>query len=175
MPMEKGDRVLHILPYFAAYGVVDVAHAGLVHGNNLIQIPMFSPANLGKLIKKYKPQTISGVPSWLTSIIHSKEMASMDLSFIKMLTYGGDSMNAEDEEKVNEFLRDHNCTCLLTKGHGMSEIGGCGSYATNEYNVPSSMGIPMTNTTYAIVDFNTKKPIQFDLDSDEIEREIAIS
>lgn len=175
MLMEKGDRVLHILPYFAAYGVVDVAHAGLVHGNNLIQIPMFSPANLGKLIKKYKPQTIIGVPSWLTSIMNSKELSSMDLSFIKMLTYGGDSMNAEDEEKVNDFLREHNCNCLLTKGHGMSEIGGCGSYATNEYNVPSSMGIPMPNTTYAIVDFNTKKPIQFDLDSDVIEGEIAIS
>ncbi len=79
MVMNEGDKVLHMLPYFAAYGVVDVTHAGLCHGNNLIQIPEFSPVNLGKLIKKYKPQTIIGTPTWFLNLMKDKNIKNVDL------------------------------------------------------------------------------------------------
>lgn len=38
MPMSVGDRTLHILPYFAAFGIVDVAHGGLCHGSTLTDL-----------------------------------------------------------------------------------------------------------------------------------------
>lgn len=97
MVMNEGDKALHMLPYFAAYGVVDVTHAGLCHGNNLIQIPEFSPANLGKLIKKYKPQTIIGTPTWFLNLMKDKNIKNVDLEFLKMITYGGDTMEYQDE------------------------------------------------------------------------------
>lgn len=175
MPMSLGDRVLHVLPYFAAFGIVDVVHAGFGHGNNLIQIPEFAPVNLGKLILKHKPQTIIGTPTWFLSLINDPILKNADLSFLKMVTYGGDSMDKSDEENINNFLKEHNCSVLLTKGHGMSEICGCGSYATGDYNILGSMGVPMPNTIYAVVNPETKEMIRFNSESDYIEGELIIS
>lgn len=175
MPMEPGDRALQMLPYFAAFGVVDVVHAGLCHGNNLIQIPEFSPENFGKLISKYKPQTVIGTPTWFLSMTEDKTLEGKDLSFLKMITYGGDSMEVSDEERINEFLKSHNCQSILTKGHGMSETCGCASYATGEYNKLGSIGIPMPNTIYGVVDPETKELIKFKENEEFIEGELIIS
>lgn len=175
MTMEVGDRALHMLPYFAAYGVVDVTHAGLCHGNNLIQIPEFSPINFGKLILKYKPQTIIGAPTWFLNLVNDSSVRNKDLSFLKMITFGGDSMEIKDEEKINEFLKNHNCKSKITKGHGMSETCGCSSYAINEYNIPGTIGIPMPNTTYAVINPETRELINFEDGKDEIEGELIIS
>ena len=175
MPMETGDRALHVLPYFAAFGLCGVAHGGLVHGCNLLQIPEFSPVNFGKLIMKYKPQIIIGTPTWFISMIDDPELQNADLSFITMATYGGDSMEPEDEMRVNEFLKAHNCKCVLTKGHGMSETCGCASYATNEYNDFGYMGIPMPGVTYGVVDPETMEFKKYTDDSDYVEGEFVIS
>ena len=175
MVMNEGDKALHMLPYFAAYGVVDVTHSGLCHGNNLIQIPEFSPANLGKLIKKYKPQTIIGTPTWFLNLMKDKNIKNVDLEFLKMITYGGDTMEYQDEIAVNEFLKAHNCNSKITKGHGMSETCGCASFAIDDYNIPRTMGIPMPSMTYGIVDPETKKLIKFEDGQDEIEGELIIS
>lgn len=175
MTMAPGDKALHILPYFAAFGLVDVVHAGLCHNNNLIQVPEFAPANLGKLIMKYKPQTVIGTPTWFLSLINDPTLKNADLSFLRMVTYGGDSMESEDEIKINEFLKSHNCTCLLTKGHGMSETCGCASYAIADYNKLDSVGIPMPNTIYSLVNPETKQLIKFEEGQDYIEGELIIS
>lgn len=175
MPMKDGDKALHVLPFFAAFGLVDVVHAGLCHNNNLIQVPEFLPVNFGKLILKYKPQTIIGTPSWFINLVNDESLKNADLSFISMITYGGDSMEAADEKKVNDFLKSHGCKVTLTKGHGMSEICGCGSYAIDKYNYLDSMGIPMPYTIYAIVDPITKKMMRFNDGDKAIEGELAIS
>lgn len=175
MPMAVGDRALHMLPYFAAFGIVDVTHAGLCHANNLIQIPEFKMSNFGKLIKKYHPQTVIGAPSWFLSLSKDATLQNADLSFLTMATYGGDSMDADDEIKINEFLKSRNAQCILTKGHGMSETCGCASYATNDYNIPASVGIPMPLTTYAIVAPETKELLRFEDDQQYLEGELIIS
>ena len=175
MPMAVGDRALHMLPYFAAFGIVDVTHAGLCHANNLIQIPEFAPSNFGKLVRKYKPQTIIGAPSWFLALSKDIALQNVDLSFLTMATYGGDSMDVEDEIRINEFLKKHNSKCELTKGHGMSETCGCASYATKEYNIPGSVGAPMPLTIYAVVDPETKELLKFDDSREYLEGELVIS
>lgn len=175
MPMHLGDNVLHMLPYFAAFGLVDVVHAGLAHGNNLIQIPEFAPANLGKMIVKYKPQTIIGPPTWFLNLINDPVLKNADLSFLTMVTYGGDAMDEKDEMKINQFLKDHNCHVSLTKGHGMSETCGCGSFSTGEYGDLNSMGVPMPNVVYGLVDPETKEPVKFEDGKDEATGEFIIS
>ena len=175
MPMNVGDKALHVLPYFAAFGVVDVAHAGLCHSNELIQIPEFSPSNLGKIIMKYKPNTLIGAPTWFINMMNDKNLKNADLSFLKMVTYGGDSMEICDEQMFNQFLMEHKCDISLTKGHGMSEIGGAGSFAIGEYNVPGSLGIPFPKTIYSIVNPDTREPIAFKDGQEEIIGESIIS
>ena len=174
MPMGPGDKVLHMLPYFAAYGVVDVTHAGLFHGCDLIQIPEFAPANLGKLIMKYKPQIIMGPPSWFLGLLKDTSLKNKDLSFLKMVSCGGDVLEIEDEIKLNDFLASHNCNIKMSKGHGMSETAGCGSNAIGNYNKLGSMGIPMPRVVYGLINPETEELLRFDDQIEKLEGELII-
>lgn len=175
MPTKEGDKALHMLPYFAAYGLVNVAHSGFCHANNMIQIPEFKPSDIGKLIVRHRPQTIIGTPAWLVQLMYDKALIKADLSCLSMVTYGGDSMDAVDEKGVNLFLENHGCKYKITKGHGMSECCGCATFANHEYNELNSVGIPLPYTTYAIIDPETKEMIRFEDESEYIEGELVIS
>lgn len=175
IPYAPGNTELHLLPYFAAYGLVSNLHCALCNGHNLFEIPEFSVANLGKLIKKTKSELIVGVPAWLIGLTKDKALENADLSFLKMIIYGGDGMEISDEKKVNEFLATRNCKCVITKGHGMSETCGGAAYAAGEYNEFGTMGIPMPHITYALVDPETKEMLKFLEDSEYIEGELIIS
>lgn len=169
-----GDSSLHILPYFSAYGL-GISHMGFSNADNMIEIPEFSPNNMGKLIKKYKPSVLMGTPNWYLALSKDKCLKNVDLSFIKIIGYGGDSMNEYDEQDVNDFLSKHNCFEKISKGHGMSETSGGASYAIGKYNIPGSMGIPMIDTVYSIVNPETKEPIRFNNNEDRITGEFIIS
>lgn len=175
MPMKKGDRVLHILPYFAAYGLVGVVHSGLCYINNLIQIPEFRPSDFGKLIAKYHPQTIMGAPSWFIQLPSDTSLKNEDLSCLTFVSCGGDSVDAADETALNSFLKSHNCKVSMTTGHGMSETCGCASFGAGQYYLPGSIGIPLPYTTYGVVDPDTKELLRFTDDQEYIEGELIIS
>ena len=116
-----------------------------------------------------------GTPNWYLSLPKDKSLAHEDLSYVKILGYGGDSMNPYDELEVDEFLVEHNCPVKITKGHGMSETSGGASLADNEYNVPGSMGIPLIDTVYGVVDPETRQPVRFEEGQDKITGEFIIS
>lgn len=173
--IHEKDRALHILPYFAAFGVGTIVHVGLSTGCNLIQIPEFDAKNFGKLIVKYRPQVLVSVPSWLLSMEQDPAVKNADLSCLSLVIFGGDSMEAEDEARINRFMKQHHARCVLTKGHGMSEICGTASYATLNYNYEASMGIPLPLTNYGVVDPNTKELIRFEDGQEFIEGELIVS
>jgi len=175
VPFSAGNTELHILPYFAAYGLVSNFHGALCAGHKLYEIPEFSINNIGKLIKNTKAEMIMGTPSWILGMINCKDLCKFDMSHLKMVTYGGDGMDIKDEEDVNAFLRKHHSGCVLTKGHGMSETSGGAAYAASEYNIPGTIGIPMPHTIYAIVDPETKELLRFEDDKTILEGELIIS
>lgn len=174
MPISRGDRVLHILPYFAAFGLVNVVHAYLACGTTLVEVPEFEPKDLGKMLLRNRIQHFVGTPSWFVGISEDPALAKANLSFLKMMTYGGDSMDAKQERTINWFLQQHGSP-ILTKGHGMSETCGAAAYAIEKYNRLDSFGIPLPGTIYAVVDPETKKMIPFSPDCDYIEGEFIIS
>lgn len=175
MPLNPGDRVLHILPYFAAYGVSNIVHAGLSHATNLIEIPEVETQHFGKLVYLNKAAISVGIPSWYLAMRDDPYLEGKSLDFIRFMSFGGIGMTDRDEESVNQFLAEHGAKIKLSKGHGMSEICGCGSLATGTANPLGSMGIPLPKTTYAIVDPDTKEMLRYHDDSDGIDGEIAIS
>ena len=172
---DEMDKVLHLLPYFAAYGVTNVVHSGLCRGANLVQIPEFATENFGKLILKYEPQIVIGVPTWFLSLLDDDKLKGKNLSFIKTLIYGGDSMEIADEKRINDFLHEHKCKIVLEKGHGMSETSGAASYATGEYNDLGSLGIPFPHTVYALINPDTREMVKFKEEQEYIEGELIIS
>ena len=86
-------------------------------------------------------------------------------------------MTAADEERVNAWLKEHGSSAEVEKGHGMSEFLGCGSYAQKEYNNLNSIGIPLPNTIYTVVDPNIDDklvPVKFDENEEFLSGELVV-
>lgn len=152
LPLLPGKRFLHILPYFAAYGCINSAHLAMNLGMELIEVPEFSFKDFGPLILKYKPNIVLGVPNWWKMLVNDQRMKNADLSFLEIAVAGGDSINQKDEEEINDFLTKHNAKCILTKGHGMSEIAGCGTFTFEGYNNIAGLGTTFPTDRYVLVD-----------------------
>lgn len=160
--IKPGMKFLHILPYFAAYGSVNSEHLGSCMGMEMLEIPIFNIEKLAELVLKTKPNIIIGIPSWWEVIIDSSCMKTANLSFLTVAVAGGDSLDPIKEQKINDFLIHHGAKCILSKGHGMSEIAGCGTYTTKECNNYGDVGKPLPFTKYLVVDPNTQHVIPFD-------------
>jgi len=152
---DKGTW-LDIMPPFIVYGVGNGLHLPLSMGMKVILMPKFDPTQFDKILLKYKPNYMAGVPSHWGYIVNSKLLDGADLSFIKTPIVGGDKMDYTLEEKVNDFLAEHNCKSKIIKGYGMSEVDAAVSVcATNETNKLKSVGIPLPHSVIEIVDPET--------------------
>lgn len=149
------DSFLSILPLFHCFGLVVCVHAPLCLGASCILIPQFDAKRFDKLITKYRPSVLAGVPTLFEALITNTHMENVDLSYVKYVVSGGDSLNNVKNDKVNKFLKEHHCEATIMQGYGMTEssgpatIGGCGS------NKPGSIGIPLPSNLVKIVEPTT--------------------
>lgn len=147
---EPSMKILHFIPYFAAYGAVNTTHLGFCQGMELMQVTLFRPEDFGKYLLMYKPNIVmANHPAWV-SMLKDASLDGADLSFLKKAVSGGTPTVASDEEKINEFFASHGANIVLTKGHGLSQLCGCGSFTLDEYNHIGGMGVPLPLTTYLI-------------------------
>lgn len=175
---KPGERVLQILPYFAPFGAYDNHLLNIASGSITLSVPEFEMGEFGYLLKKYQPNVIVATPAWLSSLPDCEYIKDMDLSFVTRIIYGGDSMSAADEERLNTFLFAHGSNAVVEKGHGMSEFLGCGTYAKDSYNMKNSIGIPLPRTIYSLVDPKVEDklvPLKFYTDQETLSGELVVS
>ncbi len=158
---EENDRFLGIIPIFSAYGMVCGMHMPLCMRVTLVPIPKFVPTSIGKLVKTYRPNHVISTPVFIELLMQSKEVQGMDLSFLRTLASGGDTMNEGLEAKLNEFRKAHNMKYPLAQGYGMSELSAAACFCVNRIYKPRSVGIPSLTTEVKIVDPETGKELDF--------------
>ena len=154
--VNVAERAIHELPFFSPLGADNNFILDLASGATLIDVPEFEINEFGFLLKKYRPSAIMGTPSWFSQLHKCPYIQHDNLSYLNRVIYGGDSMSAEDESELNEWLHSHGSKAIVEKGHGMSEFCGGGSYAFKKYNKYNSIGIPFPDTIYGIVDPNVE-------------------
>ncbi|SFQ41302.1 long-chain acyl-CoA synthetase [Butyrivibrio proteoclasticus] len=160
--LNRGDRWLGIMPPFIAYGICNSLHLPLSIGMELIIIPKFDPNTYDKLLIKYKPTHIVGVPSHYQKVVDSKKVKNLDMSFILSPVVGGDGIKEEHEKEISSFLLSHGCGTNLIKGYGMTEIcAAAAASAQMTYNKTGSVGIPFTHTTISVFDKETGKELTY--------------
>lgn len=125
-------------------------HLPLVIGMKTILIPRFDPLKFDKLVLKYKPVHMVGVPSYWGTIIKSKKLKNEDMSYMIAPTVGGDGMNVHLEKAVNYFLKEHGCKYGITKGYGMTEASAGVAGTVDNNNEIGSVGIPFSKTVISI-------------------------
>ena len=157
--IDDTDSFLCILPMFHCFGLVETIHFPLGTGCTMHLIPRFDAARFDKLLTKYKPTIIPGVPTLFEAMIKNNHMKKVDLSKVKYVVSGGDTLSEERNIAVNNFLEEHNCRNKIVQGYGLSETsGGCVFPAPGAYALGSS-GIPLVGNHLKIVDVDTKEEL----------------
>lgn len=154
----KGLKMLHFIPYFAGYGIVNTAHLGLANGCELQQIPLFSPDKFAMYLINYKPNVVvATTPCWM-NLVNNPKYANVDLSFLKIAATGGSPTSMEDEIKINIFFYSHGSDAKLMIGYGMSELSGCAITSVNGFDKKiGSTGVPLPGVDVKFRDNKTGK------------------
>lgn len=154
-PIEKGDSILNIMPLFTCYSVTLAMHLPLFCGVSITLVPLVNIKKMKALILREKPNFTITVPAHWEYFV-KEDFTDCDLSFLKAVIVGGDTMNPDFRKKINDIFRNCGCKYQLTIGYGLSETT---STTTNNL-VPSaydSVGGPLGNTLIQIRDKDTGK------------------
>lgn len=153
MGWDKNDVFLGIMPPFIAYGMVCGFSLPICNGMQIDIIPKFEADKFDSYILKHRPNHIMGVPSYLDNLTKSEKLKNKDLSFIKTAIVGGDKLVVSSEERINEFLKQHNSKAVVSKGYGMTEMSSNAVYTVNkDSNRLGSVGIPLVENYFKIID-----------------------
>lgn len=158
-PICADDRMLTVMPIFHGNGLVIGVHAMLITGARCILIPRFTPASYAKDLLKYKCNYMSGVPALFERLMDQECMQKADLSFLKGVFSGADSLSIETEKKINKFLMDHNAKVLVRQGYGMTEGVVASSLTPIEGGKLGSIGVALPDVEMKIVEPGTSKAL----------------
>ncbi len=165
--LVPGDKVLAIMPVFHAFGLGVSIHAVLHIGACVDLIPQFDAKHFDDLIIKHNPAIIVGVPTLFEALLNTNNK-KMDLSGLKYIICGGDSLSESLANKINDYLKEHNCKNKIMQGYGLSEASGAVILAYGKHNVIGSIGIPFPGTLAKIVKPHTTEEVEKVGDTGEI-------
>ena len=146
-----GMKMLSVMPVFHGFGLGIGIHTPLVGGATCILVPQFSVATYADILLKNKPNLIPGVPTLFEALLRTDKLADADLSFLKGIFSGGDSLSPELKKKVDTFLKEHHCTEQIREGYGTTECVTASCLTPKDYARTGSIGVPFPDTFYKIV------------------------
>ncbi len=159
--LREKDKVLAIMPVFHGFGLGICIHTVQYFGGTSILLPQFSAKTFDKLLKKYKPNIIAGVPTLYEALLKNKNLDGYDLSFLKCVISGGDSLSVELKKKIDKFLHEHNANIQVREGYGLTECVTGSCLTPMEYYREGSIGIPYPDTYYKIVQNGTETELPY--------------
>ena len=161
-PMFRpGDKMLAAMPLFHGFGLGVTIHSMLASGGCCILVPRFTAESYSKLITKYRCNFIAGVPTLYEALLRLPNMDNADLSSLKGVFSGGDSLSVELKKKFDRFLYDHKAVIQVREGYGTTEtVTACCLTPVNK-SKEGSIGIPFPDTYIKIVKPGTDEELPY--------------
>ena len=164
--LHEGDKILSIMPVFHGFGLGICIHTALYLGATAVILPQFNAAEFDKLLTKYRPNIIAGVPSLFEVMLKNKKMEGVDLSFLHLVISGGDSLSESLKLKVDKFLEEHGSDAKVREGYGLTEcVTGSCLIPVNRYKA-GSIGIPYPDTFYKVINPETLEEMPYGEDGE---------
>ena len=161
-PMFRpGDKMLAAMPLFHGFGLGVCVHTMLSSGGRCILVPRFTAQSYAKLISKYRCNFIAGVPTLYEALIRIPDMKNADLSCLKGVFSGGDSLSVELKKKFDKFLYDHKATVQIREGYGTTETVTACCLTPTHISKEGSIGIPFPDTYIKIVKPDTDEELPY--------------
>lgn len=161
-----GMKMLSVMPVFHGFGLGIGIHTALIGGATCILIPQFTVDSYAKTLITEKPNLIPGVPTLFEALLRAKSLENQDLSFLKGIFCGGDSLTPELKKKVDDFLRAHNCAQQIREGYGTTECVTASCLTPKDYARTGSIGVPFPDVFYKIVKPGTTEEVEANIEGE---------
>ena len=156
-----GDRMLAVMPIFHGFGLGISIHTTLCEGGSCVLVPRFTPDSYVKLMLKYKCNYIAGVPALFEALIRMPKMMKADLSFLKGIFSGGDSLSVELKKKMDTYLNEHKAKVQIREGYGLTECVTASCLTPIHTSREGSIGVPLPDMYYKIVEPGTDRELAY--------------
>lgn len=161
-PMFRpGDKMLSAMPIFHGFGLGVCIHTMLSQGGRCVLVPRFTPKSYAKDLVKYKCNFIAGVPTLYEAMLRLPNMEGADLSCLKGVFSGGDSLSVELKKKFDKFLYDHKAVVQVREGYGTTETVTACCLTPSHMFKEGSIGLPFPDTYIKIVEPDTDRELAY--------------
>ncbi|MBP3655614.1 MAG: AMP-binding protein [Clostridia bacterium] len=161
-PMFRpGDKMLAAMPVFHGFGLGVCIHTMLTQGGRCILVPRFTPKTYAKDLVKKRCNFVAGVPTLYEALLRLKDMDGADLSCLKGVFSGGDSLSVELKKKLDKFLYDHKATVQVREGYGTTETVTACCLTPSHMFKEGSIGLPFPDTYIKIVEPGTDRELPY--------------
>ena len=156
-----GDKMLAAMPLFHGFGLGVCIHTMLSQGGRCILIPRFTAKSYAKDIVKYRCNFIAGVPMLYEALLRLDSMNGADLSCLKGVFSGGDSLSIELKKKFDKFLAEHKAKIQVREGYGTTETVTACCLTPPHMAKEGSIGLPFPDTYIKIVEPGTDRELPY--------------
>ena len=161
-PMFRpGDKMLAAMPVFHGFGLGVCIHTMLTQGGRCILVPRFTPKTYARELVKKRCNFVAGVPTLYEALLRLKDMDGADLSCLKGVFSGGDSLSVELKKKFDKFLYDHKATIQVREGYGTTETVTACCLTPSHMFKEGSIGLPFPDTYIKIVEPGTDRELPY--------------
>jgi long-chain acyl-CoA synthetase len=164
--ITSDDSVLAIMPIFHGFGLSVSINDVLSFGAKVVLIPTFKASEFDKLLTKYKPSVLVGVPTLFEALTTNERMKDVNLSNIKYVVSGGDTLSKSRINKINDFLHEHGANANILQGYGMTEAVAAVCLDQPVASRPGTIGIPFPSNYIKIVKPGTDEEVGIDEDGE---------
>lgn len=158
---RPGDKMLAAMPIFHGFGLGVCIHSMLANGGRCVLVPRFTPSSYAKLITQYQINFMAGVPTLFEALLRLPKFDKANLSCLKGVFSGGDSLSIELKKKLDKFLYDHEAKIQVREGYGTTEtVTACCLTPSHRYK-EGSIGLPLPDVYIKIVEPGTDKELPY--------------
>lgn len=147
-PPEATGTTVGVLPLFHSYAMTVVMNGTLLKGGRMVLLPRFDAEAVLKIIARYRPDQLPGVPTLYNALAGHPAAGRFDLSSVRACISGAAGLPAEVQSRFERVTGG-----TLVEGYGLTEA----SPVTHVNPLaglrkPGSIGIPVPDTDARIVD-----------------------
>ena len=150
MPLNEGDTLVGLLPFFHIYGQTVVLNMGLAKGATIVTMQRFDCDELIRIIEEHGVTWLHVAPPVILQIATTADVEGHDFSSLKLVISGAAPLDAELAGRAEARIG-----APVRQGYGMTELSPVSHksrLARAEETPPGSVGALIPNTEARLVD-----------------------
>ena len=159
---KAGYSILSALPIFHGFGLCICIHVPLSLGLKCILVPKINTKKINQLIRNKKPNLLPVIPSMLNIIVNSMSLGKNSFKSVKVILSGGDYLNDDLREKVENYFRKCGSIAHIQIGYGLSEATAFVTATSESVKDKDNIGIPNPDNIVKIFEPSTDIEVGYD-------------